>query len=194
MKGIIVGERAERRAETKRRGRRKGNLALGILAGVLGVSGIALLVGVFIVPDTVEKGYGALKTSARGAVDKVQEQVFDEYPTVELGVVGGVTELDRCDHTFTIMTSYERDGVPETGAAHNNCGGDVLLPWEEGQRVNVEGDGKDGLYEIVEIRYTPKVWATTDDLIGLQGELALQTCFYGEDRMKFIGLEKVEES
>ena len=47
---------------------------------------------------------------------------------------------------------------------------------------------------VIDIRYTPKIWATTEDLIGLQGELALQTCFYGEDRMKFIGLVKVEDS
>jgi hypothetical protein len=75
-------------------------------------------------------------------------------------------------------------------AAHNNCGGDVLLPWEEGQRIQFEGD--DQVYEVVDIRYTPKIWASTSDLVGLGGELALQSCFYGEDRMKFIGLDPVE--
>ena len=195
-----MGERAERRAG-KTKGRRKaGNIVLGTLGGILVAGGLALLVGVWLVPDTVEQGYGALKTGYRGTVDKVQEQVFAEYPTVGLGVTGGTHDLEvACNagdtyRTFTIMTSYERDGVPPTAAAHNNCGGDVLLPWEEGQKIHIEGEGVDGLYEIIDIKYTPKIWATTEDLIGLKGELALQTCFYGEDRMKFIGLEKVEES
>ena len=195
-----MGERAEHRAGTKKRGRKAGNIVLGTLGGVLVAGGVALLLGVWLIPDTVEQGYGALKSGYRGTVDKVQEQVFDEYPTVELGVTGDEADLDiACNagdtyHTFTIMKSYERDGVPETAAAHNNCGGDVLLPWDEGQKINIEGDGVDGLYEIIDIRYTPKIWATTEDLIGLQGDLALQTCFYGEDRMKFIGLVKVEDS
>jgi len=198
--GVDVGERAEHRAGTRKKSRKAGNIVLGSVGGVLVAGGIALLLGVWLMPDTVEKGYGALKTGYRGTVDKVQEQVFDEYPTVALGVTGDETDLDiACNagdtyHTFTIMKSYERDGVPETAAAHNNCGGDVLLPWEEGQKINIEGDDMDGLYEIIDIRYTPKIWATTEDLIGLEGDLALQTCFYGEDRMKFIGLEKVEES
>lgn len=195
-----MGERADLRNGTKKKGRKGGNIVLGALGGLLVAGGVALLLGVWLMPETVEKGYGALKSGYRGTVDKVQEQVFDEYPTVALGVTGDESDLDvACRtgdtyHTFTIMKSYERDGVPPTAAAHNNCGGDVLLPWEEGQKINIEGDGEDGLYEIIDIRYTPKIWATTEDLIGLEGELALQTCFYGEDRMKFIGLQKVEES
>lgn len=195
-----MGERADLRNGTKKTGRKAGNIVLGALGGLLVAGGVALLLGVWLMPETVEKGYGALKSGYRGTVDKVQEQVFDEYPTVALGVTGDESDLDvACSagdtyHTFTIMKSYERDGVPPTAAAHNNCGGDVLLPWEEGQKINIEGDGEDGLYEIIDIRYTPKIWATTEDLIGLEGELALQTCFYGEDRMKFIGLQKVEES
>ena len=197
-----MGERAEYRARAKKKNRRAGNIALGALAGVLLLGGGSILVGLLVAPDAVEQGYGALKEGYRGGVDKVREQVLEEYPTVKLGIEGGIEQLDAtCNrgsgdtfHTFTIMTSYERDGVPETAAAHNACGGDVLLPWEEGQKVNIEGDGKDGLYQLVDIRYTPKIWATTEDLIGLKGDLALQTCFYGEDRMKFIGLEKINES
>ena len=82
--------------------------------------------------------------------------------------------------------------MPETAAAHNNCGGDVLLPWDEGQQIQIEG--RDEVYEVIDIRYTSKIWASTDDLVGLQGDLALQTCFYGEDRMKFVGLEVVDDA
>lgn len=47
------------------------------------------------------------------------------------------------------------------------------------------------MYEVVDIRHTPQVWATFEDIEGLNGELALQTCFYGEDKMKFVGLRPV---
>lgn len=61
------------------------------------------------------------------------------------------------------------------------------------QRVNVSGLGYDGLYEVVDIRHTSKVWSSTDDLVGLRGDLALQSCFYGQDQMKFVGLERILE-
>ncbi|WP_454860953.1 hypothetical protein [Promicromonospora soli] len=87
------------------------------------------------------------------------------------------------------MKSYAHDDVPPVWAAHNSCDGDAILPWETGQNIRIEGS--DQVYEIVDIRYTPKIWATTHDLVGLDGDLTLQTCFYGEDRMKFIGLRSV---
>src|SRR5690606_31858861 len=92
--GVDVGERAEHRAGTKKKSRKAGNIVLGSVGGVLVVGGVALLLGVWLMPETVEKGYGALKTGYRGTVDKVQEQVFDEYPTVALGVTGDETDLD----------------------------------------------------------------------------------------------------
>ncbi|WP_110588107.1 hypothetical protein [Microbacterium suaedae] len=172
--------------------RKRGNIVLGALGGVLIVGGAALLAGVLLAPEQVEKGYGGVKVAIGSTIDSVQEEVFEELPTVTVGATGGIPELDLCDGTFTIMTSYEREGVPETAAAHNNCGGDVLLSWDEGQRIRI--DGRDEVYEVVDIRYTSKIWSSTDDLVGLQGEIALQSCFYGEDRMKFVGLEPVSET
>ncbi|MTE24200.1 MULTISPECIES: hypothetical protein [Microbacterium] len=172
--------------------KRRGGIVLGALGGVLVLGGAAILAGVAFAPEQVERTYGAVKTSIDKTVDEVQEQVFEELPTVTIGVEGGLAELDRCDGTFTIMRSYEREGVPETGAAHNNCGGDVLLAWDEGQKIRIAG--RDEVYEVVDIRYTSKIWSSTDDLVGLGGDIALQSCFYGEDRMKFVGLAPVEES
>lgn len=173
------------------RGRRIG-AASALLGGGLLVGGAALLTAVLVAPQHVELAYGEMKTVVTGAADGVREEVLDELPTVHLGATGGVAELDRCDGTFTEMTSYEHDDVPAVWAAHNNCSGDVLLPWEEGQKIRVEGS--DEVYRVVDIRDTPKTWATIDDIVGLDGSLALQTCFYGEDRMKFVGLEPVDES
>ncbi len=173
--------------------KKRGGVVLGVLGGVLIVGGGALLAGVLLAPQQVEQTYGAIRTSVTKTVDEVQQDVFHELPTVTLGVEGGIPELDRCDGTFTVMTSYEREGVPPVAAAHNNCGGDVLLPWEVGQQIKIEG--RDDVYEVVEIRdQISKVWNSTEELVGLKGEIALQSCFYGEDRMKFIGLEPVHDA
>ena len=172
--------------------KKRGGIVLGALGGLLIVGGGALLAGILLQPEAVEKVYGETKTKVQDTVASVQQNVFDELPTVTIGATGGIAEVDRCDGTFTIMTSYEGEGIPETAAAHNNCGGDVLLPWDEGQQIQIEG--RDEVYEVIDIRYTSKIWASTDDLVGLQGDLALQTCFYGEDRMKFVGLEVVDDA
>ncbi|MGO1880153.1 MAG: hypothetical protein ACTH1G_05700 [Microbacterium gubbeenense] len=172
--------------------KKRGGIVLGALGGLLIVGGGALLVGVLLQPQLVEKVYGDTKTKVQDTVASVQQDVFDELPTVTVGATGGMAEVDRCDGTFTIMTSYVGVGIPETAAAHNNCKGDVLLGWEEGQQVHIEG--RDEVYEVVEIRYTSKIWNSTEELVGLQGDIALQSCFYGEDRMKFVGLEPVHDA
>ena len=171
------------------RSRRRPGPVTSTVAGILVSTGGVLLVGSLGAPQAVERAYGAIRTPITGTVAVMREEVLGELPAVGLGVTGGVVELDACDGTFTEMDSYERDGVPPVWAAHNHCRGDVLLPWETGQRVQVTGS--DQVYEVVDIRFTPKTWATTDDLVGLGGSLALQTCLYGEDRMKFVGLEPV---
>ncbi|WP_029150399.1 hypothetical protein [Microbacterium indicum] len=172
--------------------KRRGGWIITALGGVLVLAGAVVLAGVIFAPDETERVYGSVKTEVDKTVTQVQEQVTGELPTVTIGVVGGKSQLDYCDGTFTVMTSYEREGVPTTAAAHNNCQGDVLLGWEDGQKINVVGGGFDGEYQVVDIRYTSKIWSSTDDLVGLQGALALQSCFYGEDRMKFVGLEPVD--
>lgn len=49
-------------------------------------------------------------------------------------------------------------------------------------------DGSAATYTVVDIRETSKTWTTTKDLEGIGGELALQSCYYGRNVMKFIGL------
>lgn len=109
---------------------------------------------------------------------------------VTLGVVGGQAELDLCDGTFTHTDLYGTT-QPPVWAAHNNCGGDVILPWETGQEIAVSLNGTVTTYRVVETRDTPKKGATTADLAGIGGELLLQTCYYGENRMKFLALSPV---
>ena len=140
-------------------------------------------------PDLVDRTTGDIKV----AVQKQLHQLLapDELPEIRLGGEGGMVELDHCDGTFTEMITYRIEGVPPLFAAHNNCGGDVILGWELGQRVRVAGS--DTVYEVVEERHTPK-WSNIDALVGMSGEFMVQTCFYGENRMRFLALAPAESS
>lgn len=173
------------RPESKRRRRRSaGNVLFGIFGTTLILAGATVLALSLLAPTTVERGYGHVK----GAVNDVAAEV--QLPTVRLGVEGGQAELDVCDGSFVEMTSYRNTvGVPAVYAAHNNCGGDVVLNWDVGTQFEVEG--QPGTFEVVDVRHTAKHWETTEALIGLQGDFALQSCFYGEDRMQFVGIRPV---
>lgn len=173
------------RPSAHRRSGQLVNLAANLLliaAGTLGAWNV-------LAPQDVERSYGTLKTTTNEVISTARERLTGQIPTVHLGAAGGVSELDECDGTFTEMLSYEHADVPTVWAAHNNCGGDVLLPWDTGEQIRIAGS--DQVYEVVDVRHTSKIWATTDDLVGLDGDLALQTCQYGQDRMKFIGLRPV---
>lgn len=183
-----AGLRTDRNRKPRRRPR-IGRAITEVIAIILIAGGITVLgVGV-VAPEQPERIYGEAKTAVVAIVDEVRATAFAELPIARQGVRGGIPELDRCDGTFTEMASYERDGVPPVWAAHNNCGGDVTLPWTIGEHVRIEGEGE--VYVVVDIRDISKTWSSTDDLVGIGGELVLQTCYYGENLMKFTGLERV---
>ena len=168
----------------RRRRRRIGLLAVSIaLVG----SGALLLAASMFAPDLVDRVAGEVKVAVQKQVHQIVSP--DELPVIRLGGEGGMVELDHCDGTFTEMVSYRVDGVLPLYAAHNNCGGDVILGWDLGQRVRV--DGSDIVYEVVEERHTPK-WSNVDQLVGMSGEFMVQTCFYGQNRMRFLALAPVD--
>ena len=166
---------AHARSASPRRRRSVGNVVLGVLGTTLVLAGAVILAMSLLVPTTVERGYGQVKAAVNDVAAEVQ------LPAVRLGVEGGQEELDVCDGSFIEMTSYRNTvGVPAVYAAHNNCGGDIVLNWAVGTQ-----------FEVVDVRHTAKHWETTESLIGLQGDFALQSCFYGEDRMQFVGIRPV---
>ncbi|MFB8188133.1 hypothetical protein ACFC14_02340 [Microbacterium sp. NPDC055988] len=169
---------------------RSGRL-LRVIAGILIGAGVLLAVVAVVAPERVERAYGATKSTVDAIAAGVRATVLDELPRARLGATGGKAELSRCDDTFTQMASYTRAGVPPVWAAHNNCGGDVILNWQLGDHVILSTAQGDVEYEVVEVRHVPKTWSSTDDLLGLDGDLALQTCLYGQDIMDFVGLDRV---
>ncbi|WP_162238899.1 hypothetical protein [Microbacterium sp. Leaf320] len=136
-----------------------------------------------MLPTETERVLGTAKVALQTAAQELIAP--DQLPRITLGAEGGTRELDACTGEFTEMITYRDAAVPPLYAAHNNCGGDIILGWQLGTRVQVAGS--DTVYEVVDERRTPK-GAPVDTLAGIDGELLVQTCFYGEDQMRFLAL------
>lgn len=163
--------------------RRRGPRTALVVSLALISTGALLLVGSVVAPDAVDRVVG----NAGVAVRKSLHEVFSPgtLPEITLGPEGGVREMDRCDGTFTEMISYRTDEVLPLYAAHHFCGGDIILGWAMGERVRIAGS--DVIYEVVDERHTPK-WSDVEALKGMSGEFMVQTCYYGENKMRFLAL------
>ncbi|WP_424468087.1 hypothetical protein [Pseudoclavibacter helvolus] len=111
-------------------------------------------------------------------------------PSVRLGDLGSEALMDACDGSFPQLESYAaQDGLQPVYAAHNGCGGDVILPWSVGERVEVvAADGSASVYVVSDFRDVAKFGSSTRDVLGLTGSLLLQTCHWGDPQMRFVAL------
>lgn len=109
-------------------------------------------------------------------------------PEVILGPPGGEAELESCNGEFIEMIKYRQPGMPPLYSAHNTCDGDIILGWSIGQKVRVAGS--DVVYEVIEERQAMP-YEDSRVLEGMSGKFILQTCFYGEERMRFLSLSPV---
>jgi hypothetical protein len=172
---------------TRRARRRRRNRSWILIVSIMCIlSGLSMVGGSVVAPEAVDKVTGNAKVAIKKQVQAVVAP--DELPEITLGPEGGIRDLDQCDGTFTEMISYRTADVLPLYAAHNKCGGDIILGWELGDRIRVAGS--DVVYEVVEERHTPK-WSRVDTLRGMTGEFMVQTCFYGEPRMRFLALAPV---
>jgi hypothetical protein len=160
-------------------------VALTAIASFFLTASALLAVLAAVAPESVERVYGYL----RHTTQTVEHAMSTELPHVRLGDEGGTNLLDECDGSFSEMLSYRSADTIPVYAAHNNCGGDIIHPWNIGQQVRVEG--RTAIYQVVDIRDVPKREGTTNDITNLQGEFSLQTCYYGVNQMKFVGLAPI---
>ena len=175
--------------------RRKRFRVWGVISGVLVVGliavGVAGLISTAVAPEWTEEVVG-------NAVAQVQQTAVDAGvtppPLLTLAGPGGQAELDRCDGTWTQMVQYIEGGVPQpVHSAHNGCGGNPLLTLEMGGTIDVRQlDGTVVTYQAVDERRVAQVGTTTADIMGMGGDLILQTCFWDNATMRFLGLSPVE--
>ena len=160
-----------------------------VLSIVLICLSFLTLTGIVVAPETTRDTFYNIKVNVESQVSDVKESVIGVYPTIWLEGSGGVYELDSAARgQFIHLEAYDAvPGIVSTWAAHNNWGGDIILNMEPGQHVNIVGSGLDGEWVVVDRRDIDK-FGFVDQGLGLQGEIALQTCLYGVPLMRLTGL------
>lgn len=187
----LVNERARRRRSRSRWG--------SALIVTLMAAGSATVIGSVAAPDLTEqlaeKGVGHVREIANAVSIELSQPATpgaEKLPTLSLGELGSEALLDVCaTGVFPELESYRTQaGLQPVFAAHNNCGGDVILPLQVGQRVSiVDQAGTASTYQVTELRDVDKHTATTEGVVGMTGALLLQTCHWGEPVMRFVALE-----
>ena len=115
----------------------------------------------------------------------VEEPVVEPDPApvaaswgIGIGAFGWQAELDACQWVLLDMVA----SVPlPIVAAHNYCGGGIVLEMQPGDTVTLSGYGYDGTYVVTGSR---DAWTGTDAASavgGMDGDVVLQTCYWDDD-------------
>lgn len=141
-----------------------------------------------LVPQTTERIVGDVRVKT----EQLRRTIGGvHHPTVRLSGPGGQADLDACDGSFVHMESYEMPKLQPIFSAHNNCRGEVILPLQVGDVLAVDGEAS-GLWRVTDIRDLQKTWAFSEDLLGMDGQIILQTCYWGRSTMKFMAIEPLD--
>jgi hypothetical protein len=161
-----------------------------VVGAVLVCVGLALVITTLVAPDQVQQVRGSVRRAIHTVDIKLRHHGVAQ---VDLGPPGGKPALDDCTGKFIEMIQYRRTtSLQPTYAAHNYCDGDVILPWSEGTVVRVrDTTGHRRPYRVTDTRNLPKFTSTTEDLLGLSGELVLQTCYWGKPTIHVVALTPV---
>jgi len=105
---------------------------------------------------------------------------------IAIDTVGYQEELDRC-----LWVKMSLTPIAPIVAAHNYCGGDVVLGLGRGDRVRLSGLELDGVYVVTgdrEVRTGELVSVATE---GLVADVILQTCFWRTGTTRLVTVERV---
>jgi len=96
---------------------------------------------------------------------------------------GYQAELDRC-----LWVRMDVGAVSPIVGAHNNCGGDVILAMNPGDRVTLAGEGVDGVYVVGESRDAHKGDDAATATAGMSATVILQTCYWEGTGVRLVPL------
>jgi hypothetical protein len=119
---------------------------------------------------------------APAAVEQ-QEIEVDAAPvasswSIGVSAFGWQAELDACQWVLLDMVA----SVPlPIVAAHNYCGGGIVLEMEPGDTVSLSGYGFDGTYVVTGSRDAWTGGDAASAVAGMDGEVVLQTCYWNDD-------------
>jgi hypothetical protein len=97
---------------------------------------------------------------------------------IGISAFGWQAELDACQ--WVLMDMVASVPLPIV-AAHNYCGGGIVLEMQPGDTVTLGGYGYDGVYVVTGSR---DAWSGGDAAVavsGMDGDVVLQTCYWDDD-------------
>lgn len=164
-----------------------------LLSLTLVIVGASMIAGHYLAPDETERIVHTVKNEV---IDKPVAKAKESQgilPTIQFAGSGGLYELDTAGYNeFILIEDYKSlPGLLPIHGAHNGLGGAAILNWEEGQHINIVGDGQDGEYVVTDVMDVEK-FGTADQILPLEGTLGLQTCHYGLPTVRLVGLVPLE--
>ena len=149
------------------------------------------------VPASVEAALSTLAPPVVEPVAATLEEAVDAAPAApvasswQIGVTafGWQAELDACQ--WVLMDMVAEVTIPIV-AAHNYCGGGIVLEMQVGDTVTLGGYGVDGVYVVTGDR---QAWSGSDAasaISGMDGDIILQTCYWDDDGTeRLVSLQRV---
>jgi hypothetical protein len=175
--------RARSAVENQKRSRRARRVLLPLLASVVAVAG-----GFGLLQTVAPTAAAATTTSdtrmlaslhpAHKVVTRAAVHIQKPDWSIGITAIGLQAEVDACQ--WVRMDFSSAVTIPVV-AAHNFCGGGIVLEMQLGQTVAVSGAGLDGDYVVVA---TKDAWAdqdAADAISGLSADVIVQTCYWEND-------------
>lgn len=98
--------------------------------------------------------------------------------SIDITAFGWQDELDACQWVYMDMVAEVT--IPIV-AAHNSCGGGIVLDMSAGDTVTLAGEGLDGTYVVTTDKLAWAGQEAVDAIAGLSADVILQTCYWAND-------------
>ena len=122
------------------------------------------------------------------AVEAAPEPVSSSY-SIGITAFGWQNELDACQ--WVLMDMVAEVSLPIV-AAHNYCGGGVVLEMQAGDSVTLGGYGYDGTYVVTGSRDASAGGSAAEAVAGMDGDVVLQTCYWEDNgTLRLVSLRRV---
>lgn len=109
--------------------------------------------------------------------------------SIGISAFGWQNELDACQ--WVLMDMAAEVPLPIV-AAHNYCGGGVVLDMQIGDSVTLGGYGYDGTYVVTGDRDASAGGSAAAAVSGMDGDVILQTCYWNDDGTeRLVSLRRV---
>ncbi|CAN5349865.1 hypothetical protein BH09ACT5_BH09ACT5_19930 [soil metagenome] len=134
--------------------------------------------------------------AAEPAVEPVVETAAAAAPapapaswSIGISAFGWQNELDACQ--WVLMDMVASVPLPIV-AAHNYCGGGIVLEMQVGDTVTLGGYGYDGTYVVTGDRDAWSGGDAAEAIAGMGGDVILQTCYWDDDGTeRLVSLQRI---